>query len=255
MNIVLFHPEELNSPLPLADQRVKHLQKILHKGLGDSFEAGIINGSSGLATITSINDQELSIEFSPTGEGRPLYPLTMIIGFPRPIQLKRLLRDIASLGVSQVHLCGTELGEKSYLKSNLAQPQELSAMLQDGSIQAKSTHIPQVFIHQRVADCLKTVAATGLCVALDNVEPATSLNNFLAQKKNSFTEGFEQGAATLRKVGVVAAIGSERGWTAGERKLFRAAGFTLCSMGERVLRTETAATTATSIILSQMEIL
>ena len=54
---------------------------------------------------------------------------------------------------------------------------------------------------------------------------------------------------------MVAAIGSERGWTAAERRLFCEAGFTLCSMGQRVLRTETAATTATAIILSQMEIL
>ena len=62
-------------------------------------------------------------------------------------------------------------------------------------------------------------------------------------------------ADEVKRAGVVAAIGSERGWTANERKLFRERGFTLCGMGERVLRTETAATTAVAIILSNMEIL
>ncbi|MBO5125245.1 MAG: RsmE family RNA methyltransferase [Spirochaetaceae bacterium] len=268
MNIVLFHSHEINSPLPLADQRVQHLQRILRKEVGDTFEAGIINGPSGVAQITAWNEEGLSFEFTPTGNGKPLYPLTMIIGFPRPIQLKRLLRDIASLGVSQVHLCGTELGEKSYLKASLSQPEELAAMLKDGSIQAKSTHVPQVFVHRDVAACLEAAAATNsvkvagntsirvagntsIKVALDNVEPTVSLNKFLMQQEAEL----KRAGASLQEVGVVAAIGSERGWTAAERRLFCEAGFTLCSMGQRVLRTETAATTATAIILSQMEIL
>lgn len=141
-------------------------------------------------------------------------------------------------------------------------------MLKDGSIQAKSTHVPQVFVHRDVAACLEAAATTNsvkvadnssvkvagnssIKVALDNVEPAVSLNKFLTQQEAEL----KRAGASLQEVGVVAAIGSERGWTAAERRLFCEAGFTLCGMGQRVLRTETAATTATAIILSQMEIL
>lgn len=287
VNIVLFEEGELVSPLPLCDHRVKHIQKILKKGVGDSFDAGIVNGAAGTAEIRSVSPQGMEFCFEASGDGKPLHPVTMIIGFPRPIQLKRLLRDIASLGVSQVHLCGTELGEKSYLKATLSQPEELTAMLKDGSIQAKSTHVPQVFVHQDVASCLDFVAgndnigvtgndsirvAGNTCihvagnprihvagndsirvagnprihVALDNIEPTASLQGFLSSKFS---------ADEVKRAGVVAAIGSERGWTDNERQLFRKKGFTLCSMGERVLRTETAATTAVAIILSNMEIL
>ena len=255
MNIVLFEEAELVSPLPLCDPRIKHIQKILHKGVGDSFDAGIVNGAAGTAEILSVSPQGMEFRFVANGDGKPLHPVTMIIGFPRPIQLKRLLRDIASLGVSQVHLCGTELGEKSYLKATLSQPEELHTMLKDGSIQAKSTHVPQVFVHQNVASCLDFVAGndsirvagnTSIQVALDNIEPTASLQGFLSSKFS---------ADEAKTAGVVAAIGSERGWTANERNLFRERGFTLCGMGERVLRTETAATTAVAIILSNMEIL
>ena len=255
MNIVLFEEAELVSPLPLCDPRIKHIQKILHKGVGDSFDAGIVNGAAGTAEILSVSHQGMEFRFVANGDGKPLHPVTMIIGFPRPIQLKRLLRDIASLGVSQVHLCGTELGEKSYLKATLSQPEELHAMLKDGSIQAKSTHVPQVFVHQNVASCLDFVAGNtsirvagndSIQVALDNIEPTASLQGFLSSKFS---------ADEAKTAGVVAAIGSERGWTANERNLFRERGFTLCGMGERVLRTETAATTAVAIILSNMEIL
>ena len=255
MNIVLFEEAELVSPLPLCDPRIKHIQKILHKGVGDSFDAGIVNGAAGTAEILSVSPQGMEFRFVANGDGKPLHPVTMIIGFPRPIQLKRLLRDIASLGVSQVHLCGTELGEKSYLKATLSQPEELHAMLKDGSIQAKSTHVPQVFVHQNVASCLDFVAGNtsirvagndSIQVALDNIEPTASLQGFLSSQFS---------ADEAKTAGVVAAIGSERGWTTNERNLFRERGFTLCGMGERVLRTETAATTAVAIILSNMEIL
>lgn len=255
MNIVLFHPHEIDSPLPLADPRVQHLQKVLRKGPGDSFVAGMVNGPAGEARILSLSAEEgLRLQFTATSDGMPLHPVGLVIGFPRPIQLKRLLRDVASLGVQAVHLCGTELGEKSYLKSTLSQESELAAMLQDGSIQARSTHVPAVFVHRDVAACLDALgedgtmraAATNIRVALDNVAPTCSLNSFLSGCG---------GGLELRGRGVVAAIGSERGWTAAERDLFRGAGFTLCSMGQRVLRTETAATTATAIILSHMEML
>ena len=54
---------------------------------------------------------------------------------------------------------------------------------------------------------------------------------------------------------VVAAIGSERGWTDRERSLLESKGFIRCGMGERIMRTETAATVAGAIILSELEII
>jgi len=74
-------------------------------------------------------------------------------------------------------------------------------------------------------------------IALDNRRASSSLHEFLEHK----------GALS-----VIVAIGSERGWTERERDLLEKNGFTLCSMGSRVLRTETAATVASSIILDSM---
>ena len=118
MNIVLFQRDEIGKTLPLKDERAKHIIKVLHKQTGESFEAGIINGKAGQAKILSISDDGISFDFIPLTDGKPLYPITLIVGFPRPIQLKRLFRDAAGLGASRICLCGTELGEKSYMSSN-----------------------------------------------------------------------------------------------------------------------------------------
>ena len=260
MNICLFEKTEIEVPepfLPFDDKRAEHILKVLHKSQGDSFTAGLIGAASGTAIITGLDLQTKRIYFTFTasGDGKPLNPLKMIVGFPRPIQLRRLLRDIAALGVSQLHLTGTALGEKSYMQSDLAQPQKVRELLLEGTVQAGSTHVPEVFIHKTLEECLGTLRqAQGPqmqaqepqmqvqgpeLICLDNVKPACPLGEL------QFSAGQP----------VVAAIGSERGWTDKERKLMEDAGFIRCGMGNRIMRTETAATVAAAIILNSMGVL
>ena len=247
MNICLFENSEISAPLSFDDKRGAHLLEVLHKKQGDDFTAGIIGGASGVATITRIDEaaKKIFFEFKATGNGKPLNPLKMIVGFPRPIQLRRLLRDVAALGVSELHLTGTELGEKSYMQSDLAQPDAARELLQEGTVQAGSTHVPKVFVHKSLSETLQHLGEGGFdrlnhhLICLDNINPACALGQV------------DFSGAT----GVVAAIGSERGWTDKERSLLEQAGFIRCGMGERIMRTETAATVAGAIILNSMGVL
>jgi len=249
MNICLFTSEEISRPLNSKDERAQHIFKVLHKKEGDSFDAGIIGGASGQATITAVSPEgDISFEFKPTGRGKPLYPLTLIVGFPRPIQLRRLLRDAAGLGIKKIILTGTELGEKSYMQSNDLKDGAAQKMLLDGTAQAASTHVPELVCVKTLKEAVEeseSTVNTALCtvhckIALDNRRPTESLHSFLEK------EGSQS---------FVAAIGSERGWTDRERDYLQQQGFTLCSMGNRVLRTETAVTVASSIILDSMGVL
>ncbi len=250
MNICLFTNDEISKPLPLRDERAQHIVKVLHKKAGDSFTAGIIDGDSGTAIIREISEEGIAFDFTAGGDGKPLTKLEMIIGFPRPIQLKRLLRDIAALGVCRVHLTGTDLGEKSYMQSNLVERGSAYKMLFDGSVQAGSTHIPEYFLYKSLDQCLESVCGAGsaeaLLLALDNVNPAARLS-----------DAVKQGCAAGEKGGarVLAAIGSERGWTERERHLLEEKGFVRCGMGKRIMRTETAATVAGAIILSELGVI
>ena len=251
MNICLFDKEEIKNPLSKKDERAQHIIKVLHKKAGDEFDAGIIGGAAGTARITKISDDgEIFFEFEAKSAGKKLYPLTLIIGFPRPIQLRRLLRDVAGLGCEKVILTGTELTEKSYLNSNVVKDGSAYEMLLDGTAQAASTHVPELSFYNNLYDTLSSLKdkKSGLTsgfvkweacskIALDNRRAKKSLHDFLLHES---------------ALSVVAAIGSERGWTEKERDLLEEFGFTLCSMGSRILRTETAATVASSIILDSM---
>ena len=268
MNICLFDKQEINKPLSLKDPRGEHIVKVLHKKEGDEFNAGIIGGKAGKAVITSLALTEekasngktftsgsLEFEFFAETDGKPLNPLIMIIGFPRPIQLKRLLRDMAALGVKEVHLTATELSEKSYLESELATSEAGYKMLLDGTVQAASTHVPLLFRHKSLKECLFFINERLDCqesltkIALDNVSVKENLGNFL--KNTELNLKCKQNLDAL----CVAAIGSERGWTENERALLESFGYVRLGMGSRVMRTETASTVSASIILNEMGVL
>lgn len=235
MNIVLFDGDPF---FPRNDDRCQHIRKILKKTNGDSFYAGLVNGPEGTATITRSDETGIGFDFHPERPMRPLFPVRLVIGFPRPIQLKRLLRDAASLGVSAVYLTGTDLGEKSYRESTLVDRGAAQASLLEGCMQAGGTAIPSLETFDALPDALASVPSGSLCIVLDTVNPDCSLIN-----------------APLEDVSarhpLVLAIGSERGWTAAERVRFREAGYLVCSLGSRILRTETAATAALAIALAK----
>lgn len=270
MNICLFEETELGKSLPLRDERAQHLIKVLHKKCGDTFFAGVKEGEAGTATITRIGSKtdsdggSIDFIFAPVPNmDKPLLPITLIVGFPRPIQLRRLLRDVAGIGCEKIFLTGTELGDKSYLKSTMLERGAANKMLVDGTVQAASTHVPQMEMHTSLGDCLADVNGD-LRIALDNVRAETSLAHFLHelflrgrenQKSGDCCEEYAKcGKDKTCEQKIIAAIGSERGWTDKEREVLCAHGFVLCSMGERVLRTETAATAAAAVIASYLQL-
>lgn len=237
MNIVLFEGEPFFSR---NDDRYQHIRKILKKGVGDRFFAGIVDGSEGEATITALDDAGLSFSFAPTHLARGLYPVHLVVGFPRPIQLKRLLRDVASLGVASVTLAGTDLGEKSYRDSTLVDRGAARSSILEGCSQAGATSLPRLEMADSIDAALDSFRARGRAriILLDTERPDCPL-----YRSPELARASDETPLALF-------IGSERGWTTRERALFREAGASVCSLGSRILRTETACAAAIAIALS-----
>ncbi|MBO8451056.1 MAG: 16S rRNA (uracil(1498)-N(3))-methyltransferase, partial [Spirochaetes bacterium] len=176
MNIILF--EEGTDFFPGTDERCIHLRKVLHKTAGDTFAAGVVNGPSGTARITEITVQGVRFSFQPEQPFLPPDPVWLLVGFPRPIQLKRLLRAAASLGVSGILLCGTDLGEKSYRQSGVLARGTARAAVLDGAMQSGYTAVPEIAEQETLDAALNAVqtrfpaaAKIVLDVAQDGVRP------------------------------------------------------------------------------------
>lgn len=251
--------------LPRSDRRHEHLRKVLKKGQGDEVDAGLAwlepfapaPGSLGKAKIERLDDSGLVLSYEAEGEAPPLAPIRLILGFPRPIQATRIFKDLSSLGVADLRLTGTELGEKSYLESSFFRSKEYRRPLLEGAEQAANPRLPRVSQYWTLARCLDALCdkpnagdrdepdwASGAFIALHPDKDAPNLGAF---RTGAFHGGPHAGLQP-----VTLAIGSERGWTDAEMELLGERGFETRSLGKRILKTETASVTAVAIVLSAL---
>lgn len=237
MNIVLFRQDENISVLPAEDSRVKHIIDIVGLKEGDTFKAGIINQSKGFAKIERIlPDGSLCLGYTKEEDPEYLLPITLIIGTPRPLVCKRLLKDLASLGIARVIFINSELGEKSYLASNLWKNDEYKKHLLEGLQQGGNCVVPNIERQYSLRNVFLNLAPG----------PRFVLHN------NSDCKPFLPALLDAREKGgrppITLAIGSERGWTDNEISMFAGKGFARVHMGNRILRTEAAAFAAPLIV-------
>jgi 16S rRNA U1498 N3-methylase RsmE len=273
MNLILFEEAETFRPLPLGDERAVHLIKVLRKQPGERFHAGILGGRLGTGDITRISSGGIEFTLSLTEAPPPRTPLRLLVGFPRPIQLRRLLRDCASLGLAAVDLAGTELGEKSYRRTKLLDDGGARASLIEGAVQARDTRLPDLAVYPGMASWLEArpwtakgppgPAAAGQAAARTAVQPgekaaglgpAEPFSGLLTAADNVRPGGTFTGLGPVKGPAVLA-VGPERGWSDRERTMLEAAGFARLSIGRRALRTETACTAAAILLMGKMGLL
>ncbi len=239
MNLILFRPQELTRPLPGKDPRAVHVTRVLRAHVGDSLRAGVVDGNSGSAIIRSIDAETGAVEldFDLPDPPLPPHPLTIIVGHPRPIVIRRLLKDLTTLGVERIWFVGTDLGERSYQDTRMWETEDWTRYLVEGAEQARTTVLPVV---ERFAGANAVIEATFSAgpmnrVFLDNVEGLPGAQRLSYPEASS-----------------ILAIGSERGWSDRERDAFMSAGFTPAVIGSRTLRTETACTAGITLVLAGM---
>jgi RsmE family RNA methyltransferase len=244
VNIILFKEHELGRSIPRRDERTIHLLKVLHKKAGDEFDAGILGGMRGTGRIEKINlDGSIFVTVQVNLPPAPRLRLRMAVSFVRPIQLRRIFRDLSSIGVSAIDLVAADMGEKSYRDTKLLIDGGAQAALIEGAVQARDTMIPEFKLYDNLESWLKEYpwertdnARIPVLIAADNVRAEGSFFHL---------------SPTSRPL--VVAVGPERGWSDRERDLFEKAGFLRLSMGERALRTETACTAAAALAMEKIE--
>jgi len=235
MNIILFEAQEIEKPITVKDRRIQHLKKVIKIPPKELFDAGIIQQTIGKAYYEPINNNEVKIIYQPSLENpSQLWPISIILGIIRPVNIQRIMRDLCTLGVNQIHLVKTEKSEKSYLHSRAYQLERIHQYLIEGAEQAFSPFIPEVFIHQTLKEALFKVKANQK-FAFDNYDFKTAW-----------------GKVKCKLTSTSLALGPERGWSNHERDLLEEHNYNLCSLGNRILRTETAALAAVTVFLSKI---
>lgn len=232
MNIILLESEEVhNNRAIVTDRRAKHIVKVLGSDVGDRLKIGIINGRQGTGKILSISRKyphrvELFLEL--TNKPDPEITIDLLLALPRPIMLKRIFSQAAALGVGRFYLIHARRVEKSYWNGSIVKEEHYRSHLLQGLEQAIDTNLPEVAFHKRfkpfVEDILPTIKNDYSHLLL--AHPGG---------KKTLVE-----AITTKPKKVLLAVGPEGGWVEYEVNKFKEQGFITISIGERILKVDTA---------------
>lgn len=220
----------------LTGRRAEHLRTVLRVVEGDELRAGIIDGPGAIARVLAVSDAHCDVEVRAAPEVvLPPAPLTdLLLALPRPKFLKRLLPQLATLGVRRLYLISAQRVERFYFDTHLLKPEHYLPLVVEGLEQAMDTRLPEIHIVRPHKRFLR-----------DQLAPSYAPGHLLLAHP-----GPRSAASSVPPAGepLLVAIGPEGGWTDDEVALFDELGFLRFALGDRILRTDMACVAVLTLI-------
>lgn len=221
MNRILFEPAEVAQGIAeFGGARAAHVLGVLHGEVGQRLKVGVVDGGIGTGEITAIGDGKVKVAFTLDGPGpRPWFDL--VLAPPRPRVFKRILPQLATLGLRRLYLVGAQKVEKDFWGATILKEENYRPLLVEGLMQAGTAMLPTIACERNFRKFLATAQfEDGLKLVA---------HPYGAGPLPPETKGF-----------VTFAVGPEGGWTEAEVEALEAHGFARGSLGSRILRSDTA---------------
>ena len=254
MNRILFERDEIRDGVAtFGGERAEHVLNVLHGEVGQILKTGEIDGPIGTSVIEEIRgtgvppvprgkdcgtgilpvhvgaETVISVRCSHTEESRRPW-VDLILAPPRPRVMKRLLPQLATLGVGRIFLVGAKKVEKDFWGATLLKPENYRPLLIDGLMQAGTSVLPTLETRRNfrkfVTEELDALFPSPTRIVAHPYGASDNLTIAPSDQSSNQT--------------ILLAIGPEGGWTDEEVALLEGHGFTRYSLGSRILRTDTA---------------
>jgi len=226
MNIVLLDAnQDCSSDIwSIEDQRqIKHLNQHLQLKAGDTLKVGVRDGRRYLTEVQSITAQQIMLRPIQTESVPNKLPVHLILALPRPKVLRRMIMDAVTLGVERISLIHSYRVDKSYWQSPFLQ--QLDDYVTLGLEQAGDTIVPEIQLYKRFKPFVEDVLPT----LISEQRPAYVAHPYAEQ---SMPHAIAHGCNLI--------VGPEGGFIPYEIDLLKKNGCQAMSLGNRILRTETA---------------
>ena len=229
-----FVQEVRNGQAEISGEEARHLTQVLRVEVGQIFELSD-NHSLYLARIDTARKSQVQFRIierlpDPKAEA-PVHLLVALFKFDR---LELLLEKATELGVTSVKFIRAERSEKGLERAAEKRIERWRRIAIEASQQSRRLHLPELYEPVRLKEALYAQAESRLF--LDEDRSGRPL--------------IETVVATVESVAMM--VGPEGGWADHERSEAREAGWTPVSMGEHILRAETAAIAALAVVNAVM---
>ncbi len=225
MNLIILDKENIHEgKAEITGRKLRHILTYIKPAAGDTLKSGLLGGLMGEGIVTDVNNSMLTLDLNLNTPPPAPIPLRLIIAMPRPKVFNRVIQHAASMGIKEIYIIKTWRVEKSYWESPVLDYENLTDQMIKGLEQGKDTILPQIQIKKRfkpfVEDELPLIIKDSLSLVS---HPSAEI-------------------PCPHKVDkpVTLAIGPEGGFIPYEIDALKNIGFKAVSLGDRILRVETA---------------
>jgi 16S rRNA (uracil1498-N3)-methyltransferase len=227
----------------LSGAQAAHLARVLRAKIGMQFD--IVAGDHvRRGSIVEISDLIIEFALGEELDADPALPVTLLLAVFKFDRLEWAIEKVTELGVERIIPVVARRTEKHLAQAAASRVERWRRIAREAAQQSRRSDTIEILDPMQMNDALRE-QPDETRLLLSESERTTTLRDVLTRQEIHLAA---DGSARIRL-----AIGPEGGWTPEEETLFTTAGWTPVSLGPRILRAETAAIAAVSIVAALLD--
>ncbi len=232
-----------NNTARLSGAQAAHLGRVLRAQVGMQFD--IVAGDRvRRGSIVEISDLIIEFALGEEIDADPALPVTLLLAVFKFDRLEWAIEKATELGVERIVPVIARRTEKHLAQAAAARVERWRRIAREAAQQSRRSDTLEIPDPMQVKDATRE-EPEAIRLLLSESERTTMLRDALTTH--------EINLATVESMRIRLAIGPEGGWTPEEERLFVTTGWTPVSLGPRILRAETAAIAAVSIVAALLD--
>jgi 16S rRNA (uracil1498-N3)-methyltransferase len=220
----------------LTGAHAEHLSRVLRTKPGQEFEISV-GERLRRGIVTSVTPDRVEFELGDDAahtQTQPIPGITIALSISKFDRMEWAIEKCTELGVSRIIPVIAQRSERNLVKAAEKRVERWRRIAREASEQSRAAMVPEISDPTKFKDVL--LVSADLRILLNETEEQERLTKSL------------HGIAADDEI--LLAIGPEGGWTEAELEQFAGAGWISASLGNKILRIETAAIAATVIALA-----
>ena len=219
----------------LVGEHADHLVRVLRARVGQDFD--IAAGETvRRGRITAVSDGRVEFDLGEEVSRASLAEITLVLAVFKFDRMEWAIEKCTELGVSRIVPIIARRTDSHLATASPKRVERWRRIARQAAEQSRRDTPPEIAAPVKFAEALSFPAA--LRIVLAELQEQTLLRDILQQKNAGD--------------GIVMAVGPEGGWTESELQSFQKSGWISASLGNTVLRAETAAIAATALVVSAL---
>jgi 16S rRNA (uracil1498-N3)-methyltransferase len=219
----------------LVGDHADHLVRVLRARVGEAFD--IATGQAiRSGRITSVAEDRVEFELGEEISAAAMTEITLVLAIFKFDRMEWAIEKCTELGVSRIVPVISRRTDSHLAAASAKRVERWLRIVRQAAEQSRRSAPPEIAGPIKLAEALKSLE--GRRIVLAESEEQILLRDVLKPEAEA--------------VGITLAVGPEGGWTEDEVQTFEQAGWISASLGNTILRAETAAIAATAVVASAM---